>query len=303
MVKLLAELAPGKINLCLQVTGKRADGYHELDSIFLPIAWSDIVSISTRPSDEPRVSLRCDEAALDDSQSNLASRAAAAFMGEFGIAAEVLVDLRKRIPMGAGLGGGSSDAGAVLRTMATIFGISSPPRLAAVALQLGADVPFFLEPGPARVRGIGEVIEPLSTTVRLNLVIAVPNVKVPTAKVFAALRHDGWSGPLADSAISSIRSGKISATSVTNDLAKPAMALFPDIAKLKALLEEEGARVAGMSGSGGAVFGLYRDALTAEAAALRIRARAPDALVRSVATTSLAELHNSAFSTEVLSSC
>ena len=83
MVKLLAEPAPGKINLCLQVTGKRADGYHELDSIFLPIAWSDMVSIETRLSDTPRVSLRCDEPALNDSQFNLASRAAGAFMSEF----------------------------------------------------------------------------------------------------------------------------------------------------------------------------------------------------------------------------
>jgi 4-diphosphocytidyl-2-C-methyl-D-erythritol kinase len=299
MVKLLAELAPGKINLCLQVTGRRADGYHELDSIFLPIAWSDIVRIETRLSDAPRVSLRCDEAALNDSQSNLASRAAAAFMREFAIAAEVLVDVRKRIPVGAGLGGGSSDAGAVLRMMAAIFGVSSPARLATIALQLGADVPFFLDPRPARVRGIGEVIEPLSTMGRLNLVIAVPRVSVPTAKVFAALSRDSWSGPLADSEIASILSGKISATQVMNDLAKPAMDLFPDIARLKALLEEEGARVAAMSGSGGAVFGLYQDAPGAEAAALRIHARVPEALVRSVATTSLAELRNSAFSTGV----
>jgi 4-diphosphocytidyl-2-C-methyl-D-erythritol kinase len=299
MVKLLAERAPGKINLCLQVTGRRADGYHELDSIFLPIGWSDIVRIETRLSDAPRVSLRCDEAALNDARSNLASRAAAAFMREFAIAAEVLVDVRKRIPVGAGLGGGSSDAGAVLRMMAAIFGVSSPARLAAVALQLGADVPFFLDPRPARVRGIGEVIEPLSTMVRLNLVIAVPKVNVPTAKVFAALRRDSWSGPLADSEIPSLLAGEISPTQVINDLANAAMALFPDIAKLKALLEEEGARVAALSGSGGAVFGLYRDAPSAEAAALRIRARAPEALVRSLATTSLAELRNSAFSTEV----
>ena len=298
MVKLLAELAPGKINLCLRVTGRRADGYHELDSIFLPIAWSDIVRIETRAADAPRVSLRCDEAALDDSQSNLASRAAAAFMAEFSVTAEVRVDLRKRIPMGAGLGGGSSDAGAVLRMMAAIFGFSSAARLAALALSLGADVPFFLDPRPARVRGIGEVIEPLSTMGRLNLVIAVPSVKVSTAKVFAALRRESWSGPLADSEIPSILSGKISAAQVVNDLAKPAMGLFPDIARLKALLEEEGGRVTGMSGSGGAVFGLYHDAPTAQAAAVRIRARAPGAVVRSVATTSLAELRNSTFSTE-----
>ena len=298
MVRLLAEPAPGKINLCLQITGKRADGYHELDSIFLPIAWSDIVRIETRPSDTPRVSLRCDEAALNDSQSNLASRAAGAFMREFAITAEVLVDLRKRIPSGAGLGGGSSDAGAVLRMMAAIFSITSPERLAALALRLGADVPFFLDPGPARVRGIGEAIEPLSTMVRLNLVIAVPRLEVSTAKVFAALSRESWSGPLADSAIASILSGKMSATQVVNDLAKPAMGLFPDIARLKALLEEEGAHVTGMSGSGGAVFGLYHDAPTTEAAAVRIRARAPGAMVRSVATTSLAELRNSTFSTE-----
>lgn len=299
MVKLLAEPAPGKINLCLRVTGKRADGYHELDSIFLPIAWSDIVRIETRPSDAPRVGLRCDEAALKDSQSNLASRAAAAFMREFAIVAEVLVDVRKRIPLGAGLGGGSSDAGAVLRMMSAIFGVSSPPRLAAVAVELGADVPFFLDPVPARVRGIGEIIEPLPPMVRLNLVVAVPSVKVPTAGVFSALKPENWSGPLADAEIPSVLSGKISPLLVMNDLAKPAMALFPDIAKLKALLEEEGARVAAMSGSGGAVFGLYDDAVSAEAAVLRIRARAPDASVRSVTTASLAELRNSVFSTAV----
>ena len=299
MVKLLAEPAPGKINLCLHVTGKRADGSHELDSIFLPITWSDMVRIETRPADAPRVTLRCDEATLNDSQSNLASRAAVAFMREFAIAAEVLVDVRKRIPTGAGLGGGSSDAGAVLRMMAAIFGISAPARLAAVAVQLGADVPFFLDPGPARVRGIGEVIEPLPTMVRLNLVVVVPNLKVPTAKVFAALKRENWSGPLADSEIRIIIAGKISAPQLINDLAEPAMALFPDITKLKALLEEEGARVAAMSGSGGGVFGLYDDAPAAEAAALRIRARAADVLVRSVATTSLAELTNSPFTTGV----
>jgi 4-diphosphocytidyl-2-C-methyl-D-erythritol kinase len=131
-------------------------------------------------------------------------------------------------------------------------------------------------------------------------VVAVPRVKVPTAGVFSALKRENWSGPLADSEIPSVLSGKIPPLLVMNDLAKPAMALFPDIAKLKALLEEEGARVAAMSGSGGAVFGLYDDAVSAEAAALRIRARAPDASVRSVATTHLAELRNSLFSTEVV---
>src|SRR5437660_1364940 len=144
MVKLLAEFAPAKINLGLRVTDQRPDGYHELDSIFLPIAWCDIVRIETRPSSSPRVTLSCDNPALADNDSNLASRAAMAFMREYSVSADVLIDVRKRIPVGAGLGGGSSDAGAVLRMMATLFGLPRDHHLAQVALELGADVPFFL---------------------------------------------------------------------------------------------------------------------------------------------------------------
>ena len=297
MVKLLAEHAPAKINLFLRVTGKRGDGYHELDSIFLPITWSDAVRLETRPANSPGVTLHCDRPGLSDPNSNLASRAALSFMREFAIDAAVLIDLRKRIPMGAGLGGGSSDAGAVLRMMAQIFRVPAGPRLTKVAIELGADVPFFLDPRPARVRGIGERIEPIAGMPQLHLVVAVPAVEVPTAAVFRDLRREEWSGALPDSELAVIRRGEISSIHTVNDLSAPAIRRAPAIAGLKALLEEEGARPVAMSGSGGAVFGLYSDAGSAWNAAVRIGERAADATVRAVSTTTLEELAASPFST------
>ncbi|MGH7881030.1 MAG: 4-(cytidine 5'-diphospho)-2-C-methyl-D-erythritol kinase, partial [Candidatus Binataceae bacterium] len=198
MVKLLSELAPAKINLFLRVTGRRADGYHALDSIFAPVSLYDRVAIAVRPAPNSAVSIRGDLAELDPGEQNLAVRAAHAFIGEFGLAAEVMIDLHKQIPVGAGLGGGSSDAGAVLRMLARLGGIADRARLAAVALRLGADVPFFLDPMPARVRGIGERIEPLRSFPPLALVIAVPPVAVSTAVVFKLLHREHWSGPAPD---------------------------------------------------------------------------------------------------------
>ena len=125
MVKLLAERAFAKINLFLRVTGRRADGYHELDSIFVPVSISDRITIEVRPAPTSSVTLECNIASLGDPQSNLASRAARAFMSEFGISAHVMIDLEKTIPAGAGLGGGSSDAGTVLRMLTSMMS----PRL------------------------------------------------------------------------------------------------------------------------------------------------------------------------------
>src|ERR1022692_3354558 len=122
MVKLLAEDACAKINLFLRVTGRRADGYHQLDSIFVPVSISDRITIEIRPTPAAMVSLRCDLPSLSDPESNLAMRAARAYLREFGISAQARIELRKAIPVGAGLGGGSSDAGTVLRMMTSMIG-------------------------------------------------------------------------------------------------------------------------------------------------------------------------------------
>src|SRR5579859_5454034 len=157
MVKLISAFAPAKLNLFLRVTGRRADGYHELDSIFIPITLGDRIAIEMRPSSRRLVTLNGSLGDLPRDDRNLAVRAALDFMAAFAVTAEVLIDLRKAIPAGAGLGGGSSDAAAVLLMMAALLrrkDNDAPDRLASVALKIGADVPFFLNPVPARVTGI-----------------------------------------------------------------------------------------------------------------------------------------------------
>src|ERR1700676_4688209 len=169
MVKLISSFAPAKLNLFLRVVGRRADGYHELDSIFVPITLGDRIAIEARPSHRRHVTLHGSFGKLPADERNLAVRAARDFMAEFAVTAEVLIDLHKAIPAGAGLGGGSSDAATVLLMMAALFRIDAPERLARVAMKIGADVPFFLNPVPARVTGIGEKIAPLGAIAQLAL--------------------------------------------------------------------------------------------------------------------------------------
>jgi 4-diphosphocytidyl-2-C-methyl-D-erythritol kinase len=279
MVKLLGTLAPAKINLFLRVTGRRTDGYHELDSVFVPISLSDRVGLSLRQSGATTVLLRCNWPGLGPAEENLAARAARAFVAEFAIRAEVMIELHKAIPPGAGLGGGSSDAGAVLRLMTQLCGINDSAKLGAIAVELGADVPFFLNPVPSRVRGIGEQIEPLPAFAPLQLVVAVPPIVVRTAEIFAGLSPAGWSGPASDEMVRALAAGRVSAHALVNDLAGVAMERWPVIAKLKAILEECGAAGATMSGSGGAVFGVFATSDAARIAAGEVRRRYPAASV------------------------
>jgi len=279
MVKLLSEFAPAKINLYLRVTGLRADGYHEIDSIFLPVSLADRLRIELRPTETRVVAIRCNVDSVPKDEGNLAVRAARTFMDEFGVNAEVLIDLRKEIPIGAGLGGGSSDAATVLRMMASLWRIDQPARLAQIALGLGADVPFFLNPVAARVRGIGEQIMPLAAIAKMTLLIAVPPIEVATAAVFHELRCEQWSGPAPDDEVRAIIEGRLTSQLLVNDLAKIAMAKWPQIAALKAVLLSAGARAAAMTGSGGAVFGAFATAQEASRAAEQVRTGVPDARV------------------------
>ena len=209
-------------------------------------------------------------------------------MSEFDLVAEVLIDLEKHIPVGAGLGGGSSDAAAILCMMAAAAQLSDEAavsRLHRIALSLGADVPFFLDPRPSRVTGIGERIAVIAGAPRLPIVIAVPPFEVSTAAIFRALEPAGWSGAAPEAHLASIARGDISTELAVNDLAAVAIAQFPEIRRLKGLLEDSGARAAQMSGSGGAVFGVFDSTEAAESAAIKIRRRAPFAKV--VAATTL----------------
>lgn len=274
MVKLLACLTPAKVNLFLRVVGRRADGYHLLDSIFLPVSLYDRLSLEMRPASHRSVRLRCNWEALPTDESNLAVRAAHAFLTEFGLRSQVTIELHKDIPLGAGLGGGSSDAGAVLRMMAALERIEEPERIARVASGLGADVAFFLDPRPARIGGIGDVIIALEGIPAWALVIAIPPIEVHTAEIYAALRPAQWSGP-ATLPMKDLAAGIIPPSMLVNDLEAVATERHPEIAQLKALLQNLGATAVAMSGSGGAVFGLFADSGSAARAALEAARAAP----------------------------
>ncbi len=280
MTKRFELLTPAKINLFLRIVGRRPDGYHELDSLFLPISLFDRVALETGSAPSAAVSMRCNWPEMPLDGRNLAVRAAELFMEETGLRLRVAIDLDKRIPAGAGLGGGSSDAGAVLRMMASLHGIE-PAAIAGLALKIGADVPFFLDPGPARVGGVGELISYLDGDFGLHLVVGVPPVVVPTAEIYRHLERRQWSGA-GPARLPALDRVPIPRDLLVNDLEGVAVARYPQIGEVKATLENLGASGAAMSGSGGAVFGIFADAREAQVAAELAAAHMPGARFHAV---------------------
>ena len=267
--------APAKINLGLRVMRRRADGYHEIESLFLPLDLADAIRLAVAPAPRASVALRLEPPApeIPDDAENLAARAASAFLEATGLAFRVEIELTKHTPVAAGLGGGSSDAGAVLRALAERFPDAlTPAALASLALQLGADVPFFLDPRPSWVRGVGECLEPVAGLPSLPLVLANPGVALATAEVYRAfdVLHPGWSRP--ETAAHGFEppdprgAPERLAAWVENDLAGSALRLCPAIGRLRERLRALGALAVGMSGSGATVFGVFADAAAARAA-------------------------------------
>jgi 4-diphosphocytidyl-2-C-methyl-D-erythritol kinase len=270
----LALDAPAKVNLGLRIVGRRADGYHELESLFAPIDLCDAIALRIESARTAEISLAVtgDAAGAPPGDENLAVRAARAFLARAGIAARVAIELTKRTPVAAGLGGGSSDAAAVLRGLAQAFpGAVTAAALEEVALGLGADVPFFLDPRPSWVTGIGERREPVSGLPSLALLLANPGEALATREVFRAF--DALAKPGAPSArppsapAREFADDRALAARLHNDLEEPAVRLCPPIARLRAHLSAAGARAVGMSGSGATVYGVFADRAAATRAA------------------------------------
>jgi 4-diphosphocytidyl-2-C-methyl-D-erythritol kinase len=286
--------APAKVNLGLRVVGVRPDGYHELESLFLPLDLSDRLSIRMAPGHPLDVTCSVETApgvpgAAPAGSANLAARAARAFLERSGLAARVAIHLEKRIPSPGGLGGGSSDAAAVLRALAARFpGALGRQALAELALGLGADVPFFLGPEgagpvPARVGGIGERIAPVPGIPSLALVLVHPGPGLETARVYAefdagaasltgsgraptmpAPRGPAGAGGAAEAGC--FRSAEWLVQAVGNDLEPAARRLCPAIVPAREALAASGALAVGLSGSGPTLFGIFRDAPAASRA-------------------------------------
>ncbi len=274
--------APAKVNFGLRIAGRRADGYHELQSLFLPLDLADDLALYLSPqsgsASDVALVVEGDALGVPTDATNLAARAARDFLRAAGLRHAVRVRLTKRIPCAAGLGGGSSDAGAVLRALAKLFPAAVSPReLARLAVGLGADVPFFLDPRPARVSGIGEQIEPVPGLPPFALLLAHPGVPLATAGVYeafdalrSALTERGPDPTLA--ALSDLRgdSGEVPtgalARFLENDLEPAAVRLCPPVGRLRDRIRNAGALAVGMSGSGPTVFGVFADRASAREA-------------------------------------
>lgn len=254
--------APAKINLYLAVKGKRADGYHEIESLMQKIDLADQIQLS---SGGQGIRLTCVGADLPTDEGNLAFRAADAFLRKTG-GSGVEITLEKKIPVAAGLGGGSSDAAAVLRGLNMLFaGDMSEEELLALAKPLGADVSFFMYDWPAAwATGIGEELTPAESLTNCHLVLVNPGISVSTGWVYKNFALTSGSNTFI------LARGRRSGDSrslwrpkmpedLYNDLEAVTIPHYPEIEQIKNELRHDGAVGVLMSGSGPTVFGLFTD--------------------------------------------
>jgi 4-diphosphocytidyl-2-C-methyl-D-erythritol kinase len=250
--------AYAKVNFTLEVLGTRADGYHTLRSLVVPVSLADTLTI------EPAETLSSDTGYADD----LILKAARVLQAACGVRAGASVSVVKRIPAGGGLGGGSADAAATLLALNRLWGLGlSRPDLTRLAADVGSDVPALVQETPVLLQGRGEVVSPFrlpdgSAFPRLHLVLANPRVHCSTPAVFARCTSRVTDDPsIVYNMQTSLVAGDLSriAAALMNDLQAPACALHPEIAAALRLLTQAGALGATMSGSGSTVFGLVPD--------------------------------------------
>jgi 4-diphosphocytidyl-2-C-methyl-D-erythritol kinase len=247
--------APGKVNLYLEVIGKRPDGFHDLETIFQTIELHDVVDVTVGASGAAAIALACDDPSVPADDRNLAWRAAAAYRRARPALGNVAVTLAKRIPHGAGLGGGSSDAAAVLRALQKLAPEPlAPPELASIALEIGSDVPFFLVGGTAHASGRGEVLTPLPDLGELPLTIVQPPVECATPAVFRALTAEER-GPRPLRGAASWHEGADPAGWLFNRLTDAAVRVAPAVGEVLAWLAGR-ATAHVMTGSGSACLAL-----------------------------------------------
>lgn len=263
-LRTVTELAPAKLNLALHVRHRRPDGYHELETLFAFVDHGDTIGVTLAEADSFTLTGPF-AGVLAGEGDNLVTRAAARFGDVFGGGAQAIT-LEKRLPVASGIGGGSADAAATLRALATLHGVAlDDPRLFAIADGLGSDVPACLMGRTALGRGRGEQLAPLAGLAGMPVLLVNPGVAVSTAAVFR-----GWDGkdrgPIGEGDLLAIaRAGR-------NDLEPPARAIAPAIdAVLAALAVQPGVLLARMSGSGATCFALFDGVGARDAAAAAVQ--------------------------------
>ncbi len=263
--------AHAKINLYLNVVGRRADGYHQLETVFHSIGLHDDVIIRKQASSG--ITVHCDHPGVPCNSRNLAYRAVQSLSDAVGGIGGIAIEIHKSIPVAAGLAGGSANAAAVLQGLNELFGLGMPQdALMCLGVQLGADVPFCLHGGAAWGSGVGDILTPLPALANTPILLLNPGITISTAEVFKSLKlhHDTKNsnffltkqqkeGIIIKTYLEKGESGRIGAR-LYNRLEVPVFSKYPEIATLKNELSAQvGCSGALMSGSGGTVFGLMSD--------------------------------------------
>ena len=264
--------APAKINLHLEVLGKRPDGFHEIETLMVAVDRFDTLHFEERPAGD---ALTCNRPGLDMGDDNLATKALNLVRRETGRETGISIALTKRIPMAAGLAGGSSDAAATLAGLSAWWNLGwNPARLAELGASLGSDVPFFFATPAAVCRGRGEIVTPSRIGKPLHLAVVKPNDGLSTAAVFGRLKIDETKRsvkPVAE-ALEIGDTARIGSL-LFNRLEEPAFAMNPKVAELRRLAERESRFGALMTGSGSAVYALCESRNQAEDLARQWSAR------------------------------
>jgi len=258
--------SPAKINLYLRIAGKRPDGYHELETVMLPLDFGDTMTFEARPAG---IELVCDDPRLPADETNLVVRAAK-LLGAGG----AKITLQKRTPLAAGLGGGSSNAATTLQVLGRQ---ESPARLHELAAQLGSDINFFLAGGAAICRGRGERVEPIPCKLSATILLINPGFGISTKWAYEswaqAAKHLTAPPPEVSLVARALAEDDVAGLGrlLFNSLEAPSIRKYPVLELLKETMRECGAAGAMMSGSGATVFGLFAERAAAETAGVRIR--------------------------------
>jgi 4-diphosphocytidyl-2-C-methyl-D-erythritol kinase len=260
-------LAPAKINLSLKILGRRNDGFHEIDTLIAPISLYDEIRIDKGRLGKG-IEFRCDDPSVPQGGDNLAIRAAKAFFEAAKIDPAVSIELKKKIPHGAGLGGGSSDAASVLLALNKLFDVKlSREALAEMAAPIGSDVPFFIFQSAARCEGRGEIVTPVKLQTQFSILLLKPAFAVSTAWAYSRWQHSRE--------IPGIRyeAQEFGGQTFANDLERPVFEKFVFLVQLKMwLLSQSEVGAALMSGSGSTMFVVMRENADADSVATRAKA-------------------------------
>jgi 4-diphosphocytidyl-2-C-methyl-D-erythritol kinase len=262
-----------KINWALEVLNRREDGYHELRTIYQTVSLHDTIRFAAAPG---RVELTCDDSRVPQDESNLAVRAALKLRELAGTTKGARIQIRKRIPVAAGLGGGSSNAAVSLVALRELWGIGAADReLEDIAASLGSDVPFFLMGGTALGLGRGEAVQPMEELDCSRLLLVNPGFPVSTRDAYERLSRltRPVAAPIIPFTLTAANGISGLPLSVRNDLEVAVLPVHPEIAEVKRVLVRMGARLALMSGSGATVFGVFDNSEVLEESRAEVRAK------------------------------